>query len=120
LATSTSDGNPSGPQVNCAGIQDINKIYSNTNTPMSSEYNFKVDGNYKISYLDTPLNFSFYNDTCALVYLYDGYDNTTSKHKTIIEVRGYNNQFSKPCNTNNDATYNPRTVERAIRLVYTD
>lgn len=123
LSTSTVEqltGNvvPRNAQVNCLGFSD-DQIFTDQNFN-GQGYNLKTDNGYSVSYLAEPLYFDFNNDTCALGYVYDGYDSTTGKHKTIIEVRGYNNKFSKPCNDSVDAIFNPRTVERAIRLVYTD
>ncbi len=57
------------------------------------------------------------DNTCALVTIYDGYyvdpaDGFT-KHKTIIESRGYN--F---CDAGVGPKESSRTVERALRLTY--
>ena len=81
-------------------------------------YNLKFDAENPIYQTATPIGFSFTNDACAFVTITQGTDKDTNKHKVIIESRGYNNQFSKPCSETGG--YNPRTVERAIRLVIND
>ncbi len=122
LATSTVDinGNVStlSAKTYCAG-SNIQSAFQNV-VGLSSDYNFKTDNNFTVQELVSPFFFDFPNDTCAIGYVYDGYDATTVKHKTIIEVRGYNTKFSKPCDIGENAVFNPRAVERAIRLVYTD
>ncbi len=57
------------------------------------------------------LNFSLANGTCAVVTIYDGFD-ISNNHYMIFEARGYNH-----CSASNGPdTYNPTTVERALRL----
>lgn len=122
LATTTKDSNGNivnlKGQVYCAGLNTDSDFQRAQGA--NSEFNYKTDNGYSVYELANPFYFNFINDTCAIGYIYDGYDNTTNKHKTIIEVRGYNTIFSKPCDTGQNAVFNPRAVERAIRLVYTD
>ena len=111
------NGNPTSPiSIPCMGGQHpgVYEIFND------NSYNLKNDANAHIySYRNqSPLLFGFGNDSCALVTITNGLDVTTSKHRIFIESRGYNNQFSAPCDPS--AAYNPRTVERAIRLIYED
>ena len=123
LATSTkdSDGNVSSvdAQVYCSLGLNLHSSFQQVGQ-LTDDFNFKTDNGFNNYSLTDPLRFAFSNDTCAIGYVYDGYDKTTLKHKTIIEVRGYNTSFSKPCDNGENAVFNPRAVERAIRLVYTD
>jgi type II secretory pathway pseudopilin PulG len=86
----------------------------------SAEYNLLIDEQNKIYIYRTvtPFRFGFGNDSCAIVTITKGKDIATGKHRVFIESRGYNNEFSAPCNEG--GAYNPRTVERAIRLIYED
>ncbi len=113
LSTSTEGG---GTSVYCNGgiVTGSYVEVPGAGDPSHNMRNGDVGGTvYKIHTTSTPLGFDFRNDTCALVSITDGYDITSGKHKTIIESRGYNDQFSAPCTPGKN---NPRTVERAIRL----
>lgn len=76
------------------------------------------DGNgqpYKVYEITTPLSFGFNNDTCAFVTMIRGFDTgPLANQKIVIESRGYNDQFSAPCTAGKN---NPRTVERAVRVI---
>ncbi len=86
---------------------------------INAEDNYNLDTTtYKIEQIESPMFFDFSNDSCAIVNVTKGYDSINFKHKYIIDAKGYNNKFSKPCTEN--AEYNPRTVERAIRIIYQD
>jgi Tfp pilus assembly protein PilE len=110
----------SGASVYCNGLTvtgSFNEIVG-VGDPSHSMRNGDVGGTiYKIYTTATPLGFDFSNDTCAFVNITDGYDVATGNHKIVIESRGYNDRFSAPCAPGNN---NPRTVERAIRLIYLD
>ena len=68
--------------------------------------------------ISSPIQFSFRNGSCARVTVTAGYDTSTGRHKTVIDSRGYAFGDSQPCN--DEGEWNPRSVERAIRLVYHD
>ncbi len=105
----------SGPAIIfCNGVTNSASFVERINASESA-YNLKFDEEHPISETDKPIGFGFTNDSCAFVTITHGTDKDTDKHKVIIESRGYNNQFSKPCSETGG--YNPRTVERAIRLV---
>lgn len=94
----------------------------NSSDPLATKYNLKAgtegEESFQIHYLEEPIRIDLPNNTCAIVSIVQGYDQNTSEHKTIIESRGYNLANSYPCNP--DASLNPRMVERATRLIYTD
>lgn len=116
-------GTSTGASVSCNNriVSGSYQIVEGSVDPSHNMLNGTVDGTlYEIRTLVTPLGFDFNNDdndSCALVNITDGYDALTRNHKIVIESRGYNDQFSAPCTPGNS---NPRTVERAIRLIYLD
>ena len=95
---------------------------SDNSADVSNKYNLKNSTEGEVTYniyrLSSPINIPLPNNTCALLDIIQGYDKNTSKHKTVMESRGYNLANSRPCDP--DATLNPRMVERATRLIYTD
>ncbi len=80
--------------------------------------NTSASPTYRVEKTNGIIQFNFSNGTCARIVVTQGYDNNTLKHKTIIDSRGYVDANSQPCNSS--GPWNPRNVERAIRLVYDD
>ena len=113
----TLDTSLAEPWIICNGARSKSS-YNQLANEADSSYNLKKDNENPVYQTASPLGFGFTNDACAFVTITQGTDKTTDKHKVIIESRGYNNQFSKPCSETGG--YNPRTVERAIRLVIND
>lgn len=124
FATSTLVGDPavavpSNAFMNCNG-QPVSSPYRNAGIGEFSIYNLANNDGLRVEVTSQPLGFYNYsNNSCALVTVIQGYDATdNSKHKTIIEARGYSDANSAPCS--GGSIYNPRNVERAIRLIYND
>jgi type II secretory pathway pseudopilin PulG len=123
LSTSTLvNGNfvPKDATVNCNN-ETVSSPY--INAPQNENfdiYNLKNDATFRVEETDPNQPLAFYNsnDSCAFINVIQGYDATNGGHKTIIEARGYSNNYSPPCAPN--SPYNPRNVERAIRLIYND
>lgn len=111
------------PSVFCMGAtlnSPSSKFIVKTGNGGDPTYNLQNDEvNIKIYQTGEPILFDFSNDSCAMVTITEGREigNTNDKErKVIIESRGYNNKFSLPCDK--QGVYNPRTVERAIRVIY--
>jgi Tfp pilus assembly protein PilE len=123
LATSTLvNGNfvPKSATVNCNN-ELVSSPYINAPQNESfSLYNLKNDAVFRVEETDPSQPLAFYNsnNSCAFITIIQGYDATNNGHKTIIEARGYSSNYSPPCAPN--SPYNPRNVERAIRLIYND
>lgn len=123
LATSTLVGDPPSPVPAYAIINCSDQISSSGYVYAGLEEDFSAYGLVNRSDLRvevTSSSLGFYNDlnnACALIKIIQGYD-AAGKHKTIIEARGYSDSNSLPCNVESD--FNPRNVERAIRLIYND
>lgn len=124
------------PKISCGtveagSIQTDNFVYTKNNSGgnigiYTTPNNISLTTNdtsgkpfYISPYNDTIISFKFSatpgsdDGTCATVVIIDGYDNN-GKHMTVIDARGYNMITSSPCS--NSSTYNPRLVERLIRL----
>jgi hypothetical protein len=123
LATSTLVNGvvtPRSATVNCNN-ESVSSAYVTANQGENfTLYNLKNDATFRVEKTDPdqPLTFYNSNDSCAFITVIQGYDATNNGHKTIIEARGYSNNYSPPCAPN--SPYNPRNVERAIRLIYND
>jgi len=126
LATSTLTGDdpavlvPTNASMNCNG-QIASSPYVNAGSGEDfSIYNLANTPSLKVEVTSQPLGFYNYsNNSCALLTIIQGYDATdNTKHKTVIEARGYSDSNSIPCAPGSG--YNPRNVERAIRLIYND
>jgi len=106
----------SGPvQLRCS---KSNGLYDYASFVPYSDSEFLNSGDY-ISYKAGPIQVALPNNTCARLWITDGYDPTTRRHKVVFESRGYNIADSGPCApVGTPAPANPRAVERAIRMQY--
>lgn len=125
FATSTFVGDPpvlvpANASINCNGQIALSGYRTALTVEDFSIYNLANTTYLKVEVTNQPLGFYNYsNNSCALITIIQGYDATdNTKHKTIIEARGYSDSNSVPCST--ASNYNPRNVERAIRLIYND
>lgn len=111
---------PSNVIINCNSNTASSPYITAPQNESFSIYNLKNDATFRVEETDPnqPLAFNNSNDSCAFITIIQGYDATNNGHKTIIEARGYSNNYSPPCAPN--SPYNPRNVERAIRLIYND
>ena len=79
---------------------------------VDSSMKFKTDGSGVFATQPIAIYLSG-NKTCANVTFYSGVSSVTGLMKTYIESRGYSMGSNSSCPTSN-----PRTVERAIYLMY--
>ncbi|MCL5782021.1 MAG: hypothetical protein M1459_01530 [Patescibacteria group bacterium] len=111
------DGNVQSKTLSYSNDRNLADTYATANgislnTSNSSSYP------YAISSTDNSVNFTFPqtgvdDGTCATITVVDGY-NSSNKHMTVIDARGYNMFTYSPCDPG--SAYNPRLVERQIRL----
>lgn len=116
-ATNLATGTPSAPTnlvITCNGAQsDPAVAFVQVTTGIDQSVWPSGSGIYQASDIGIKLDIGS-SGVCARVTVTDGYyiENSVTKHKTIIESRGYN--YCKGANPEKS----PRTVERALRLTY--
>jgi hypothetical protein len=127
LATSTF--NPAKAFIPCnlittTGVSNYEELPIGQNDRIDAAMQLENDAEYRVWQTIEPIQFNFDSSkSCVRITVTVGFDKTSKKHKTVIDSRGYNDVDSFPCFDpilDDDDRYNPRAVERAVRLIYLD
>jgi len=101
-------------QINCAG-NSITFTFSTVTLSSADAQSMKIDTSHPV-YQTPQIVLALPGNGCALMTITDGIGSDLGGyHKTVIDSRGYNIGTALSC-----PTAIPRTLERALRLVYED